>query len=293
MKYFVILITFALAFGCAKKVENANAGANANNADVKATSQFAEMTDANTAIEAGNRLLDDNQTELAIEAFKRAVELDPNAAEAYFKMGIAYSLIEKEKMRTGTGDVVPGDGVGKNPPKSNSDKMFELAVTAYKKVVDADAKNAPAYFNLGRAYNKLNKDKEAEEALAQAVKLKPDDSEYQTELGGIRIKLAQYREAIIPLKKALEIDPDNSEAAELLEDAEAGAKRVEFKQPDNSNSDTKLKINPEANSNSSANTAGASNTATKPPAANSNKKEEPKEKKVPASTPKPVTKRPQ
>lgn len=293
MKSFVILITFALAFACAKKSENANVAANSNASAVSATSQFAEITDANTATEAGNRLLDDNQTELAIEAFKRAVEIDPNAAEAYFKMGIAYSLIEKEAMRTGTGDVIPGEVVGKNPPKTNSEKMFERAVTAYKKLIDADSKDAVAYFNLGRAYNKLNKDEEAEDALAQAVKLRPDDSEYQTQLGSIRIKLAQYREAVTPLRKALDIDPDNSEAAELLEDAEAGAKRVEFRQPDNSNSDTKLKLNANSNSNSNANTAGASNSDTKPSAGNSNKKDDPKDKKVPVPTPKPATKRPQ
>jgi len=286
MKKFVILITFTLAFGCAKKAENANVETNSNAAIVTAASQFAEMTDANTAIDAGNRLLDDNQTELAIEAFKRAVEIDPNAAEAFFKMGIAYSLLEKEKMRTGTGDVVPGDAVGKNPPKSNSDKMFEQAVTAYKKVVATDPKNAAAHFNLGRSYNKLNKDEEAEVALEQAVKLKADDSEYQTELGSIRIKLAKYREALTPLKKALEIDPDNSEAAELLEDAEAGAKRVEFNQPDNTSSDKKVKPNAGANSNSNSSTAGASNTATKPPA--NNAKDEPKkpERPMPKPTPK-------
>ncbi len=287
MKKFVILITFALAFGCAKKAENANAEANSNAVNVPAVSQFAEITEASTAIQAGDRLLDDNQTELAIEAFKRAVEIDPDAADAYFKMGIAYSLIEKEKMRTGTGDVVPGDVVGKNPPKTNSDKMFELAVKAYKKMVVADPKNAVAHFNLGRSYNKLNKDDEAEDSLSQAVKLSPEDSEYQTELGFIRIKLAKYREALIPLKKALDIDPDNSEAAELLEDAEAGAKRVEFNQPDNTSSDKKVRPKAESNSNSESGTSGDSNTATKPPANNS--KDDPKKPQRP--TPKPSPKR--
>jgi hypothetical protein len=32
--------------------------------------------------------------------------------------------------------------------------------------------------------------------LAQAVKLKPEDGLYQTELGAILIKLAQYEEAV-------------------------------------------------------------------------------------------------
>jgi tetratricopeptide (TPR) repeat protein len=87
------------------------------------------------------------------------------------------------------------------------------------------------------------------------VKLNPEDTEYQTELGAILIKLAQYREAIPPLKKALELDPENIRAIDLLEDAEAGRSRVNYsstpkeekKKPgDNTNS------SPSSNSNSSS-----------------------------------------
>ena len=87
---------------------------------------------------------------------------------------------------------------------------------------------------MGRAYNKLNEDEDAARALKQAVKLSPEDTEYQTELGAILIKLAKYQEAIPPLKKALEIDAENSRAQELLDDAEAGRRRVDFavKKPD-------------------------------------------------------------
>ena len=81
--------------------------------------------------------------------------------------------------------------------------------------------------------------------MKQAVKIKPDDTEYQTELGAILIKLAQYQEAIPPVKKALELDPENIRALELLEDAEAGRKRVNYsatpkedKKPSNSNTNS-------------------------------------------------------
>jgi len=65
-------------------------------------------------------------------------------------------------------------------------------------------------------------------SLQQAVKLKPDDGEYQTELGVILIKLAQYEEAVAALKKAVSIDSTNLQAESLLEKAEAGRKRVDF-----------------------------------------------------------------
>ena len=64
--------------------------------------------------------------------------------------------------------------------------------------------------------------------MKEAVKLHPDDTEYQTELGAILVKLAEYAEAIPPLKKATDLDPENTRAIELLEDAEAGKRRIDY-----------------------------------------------------------------
>jgi len=247
----------------------ANAAANANTVQLRS---FADITDPAAALAEGNKLLDENDTENAIEAFKRAAELDPNLGEAYFKMGVAYSLLEIEAKHSGTSERLPGDPIPKEEAKekSNSVKMFEKAVEVFKKQVAASPDDAAAYYTLGRAYNKLNKDTESEDALEKAVKLKPDDSDYQTELGSIRIKLAKYHEAISALKKAVELDADNVEAAELLEDAQAGAKRVDYvSRPDNTKSNSNANANVDsANANSSAPVNAKptqSNTKTKDP----------------------------
>ena len=39
-------------------------------------------------------------TDMAIEAYKQAVKLDPDFAEAHFKLGIAYSLLEMQIQRS-------------------------------------------------------------------------------------------------------------------------------------------------------------------------------------------------
>ncbi len=268
-----LISLIAFQIGCSGGAANtANADTNANSAKV---SPFAHITDPNAALAEGDRLLDNNETEQAIEAYKQAVTLNPDFAEAHFKMGIAYALIESEMQQAGnTVETASNTGKG-GTVKTNSQKAFEKAVEAYKKVIAANPKDDLAQFNLGRAYNKLNKDEEAETAFKQAVKLKPDDTEYQTEYGSILIKLAQYREALAPLKKALELDPENSRAADLLEDAEAGTKRIDFVQREDAN--TKR-----ANSNTAANAnvATDSNSAPKPPNANTKpQREEPKDKK--------------
>ena len=261
--FLVILGALGFFAGCSKNPA-ANADANSN-AEAAKESPFANITDPNAALAEGNRLFDDNQTELAIEAYKQAVKLDPDLAEAHFKLGVAYALIEAENHQAGVNDTPNAETDDKKagPAKPNSQKEFEKAVAAYKKLLDADPKNDEAQFNLGRAYNKLNKDDSAEDAFRAAVKLKPDDTDYQTELGAILIKLAKYHEAIPPLKKALEIDPENSRAEKLQEDAEAGAKRIDFAQVDK-DANKKSNSNVDANVSSNSNSSGTSNSTSKP-----------------------------
>jgi tetratricopeptide (TPR) repeat protein len=260
---FIFLTLVVFQVGCTKKPET-NTETNVEVGPVK-ESPFANITDPNAALAEGNRLLDDNQTELAIEAYKQAISLNADLAEAHFKLGIAYALIEAEMQQNGV-DINAGtntDGKKNSPVKTNSQKEFEKAVTAYKKLLAASPKDDTAQFNLGRAYNKLNLDDEAEDAFRAAVKLKPGDTEYQTELGAILIKLAKYHEALPVLKKALEIDAENSRAEKLLEDAEAGAKRIDYSSPDKGNRPANSNANMSSNSNSGSNSA-VTNSGGKP-----------------------------
>lgn len=266
-RVFWLLTIFAFCFVLSNCSGKPGADANGANGNAVQLRSFADITDPAAALAEGNKLLDENDTENAIEAYKRAAELDPNLGEAYFKMGVAYSLLEIEAKHSGTSERLPGDPIPKEEAKekSNSVKMFEKAVEIYKKQIAASPEDASAFYTLGRAYNKLNKDKESEEALEKAVKLKPEDSDYQTELGSIRIKLAKYHEAIAALKKAVDLDAENVEAAELLEDAVAGAKRVDYvSKPDNT------KANSNANANvDAANSNSSTSTDTKQPRSNS------------------------
>lgn len=195
-----------------------------------------EFTDANEAVAEGDKLFDANENEKAIEAYKQAVKLNPEFAEAYFKLGVAYALVESEREEPETTVEKPAKTPArskkgkKDAPilKTDSDKAFDNAIKAYKKILVKNPKDDVALFNLGRSYNKLNQDEEAEKALSEAVKLKPEDAEYQTELGAIFIKLAHYEEAVNALKKALKIEENNPQAESLLEKAEAGRKRIDF-----------------------------------------------------------------
>jgi len=251
-----ILMLLVLAGCWSRSTSDEAANQNANTETAVAPS---EINDANIALEEGNKFLDTGETDKAIDAFDRAVKLNPDLAEAWFKLGIAFALAEKrDESLEKTEPEEPS--ANKKPAKPNSVKAFEKAVAAYKKIIKANEEDHVAYFNLGRAYNKLNEDEDAAKALKEAVKINPEDTEYQTELGAILIKLAQYHDAIAPLKKALELDPDNIRAKDLLEDAEAGRSRVNY-----ASTPKEEKKKPGDNSNSSPNTGGASANEKLPP----------------------------
>lgn len=266
-KAFLISTLLAAAL-CGPGCSSSPADNSAATAQVTPALAPSEFTDANAALAEGIKLLDTGDTDRAIAVLNRAVELDPDLADAYFHLGIAYSLIETrdaavvEEQITPT--PLPGEKKSRKEPTTESEKAFEKAVAAYKKRIDANDKDDVAYFNLGRAYNKLNDDEEAAKALKEAVRLKPDDTEYQTELGAILVKLAEYREALSPLRKAVELDPENSRAINLLEDAEAGRKRIDFV----SNKSNTNRASNSANTNSNAN-------ASAPPASNTNRSKPP------------------
>ena len=259
MKIFITILFLTTAVflqsGCSGSVSSNNAEtANSGNANIvvapaaenspapvenAAPEVVPTFTDANEALAAGGKYLDDNKTEQAIDALKQATKLNPELADAHFKLGIAYSLQENEQkaaQEVVEEEATPAPAASrskkgkKDEPQllTNSDKSFANAARVYEKIVKKDPKDHAAFFNLGRAYNKINKDQEAEKALRQAVKLNAEETEYQTELGAILNKLAQYDEAVTVLKKVVERDESNLRAADLLEKAEAGKKRTNF-----------------------------------------------------------------
>lgn len=246
-----LILTTALFFqlSCSKSDSNQNVNAQtpeANTETAVATPTPEEtplpvFTDAETAFAEGNKLFDANDIEKAIEAYKQAVDLNPDFGEAYFQLGISYAIREKAEESMPANEPITEEEATPTPaPKKsknkkeeplrtkNSEKAFENAVKVYKKFLIKNPKEASAHFFLGRSYDKLDEDTDALKSLREAVKLNAENSEYQTELGKILMKLAQYDEAVRVLKKALELDANNLLAEELLEKAEDGMRRINF-----------------------------------------------------------------
>ena len=254
--FLAALSVFQLNCSKADSNQNINAATPAANTEItQATPTPQEtplptFTSADEAFAEGNKLFDANEIEKAIEAYKQAINLNQDFGEAHFKLGISYAILEKQEETepvVATTEEEPTPTPAPKPKFKNkkevivrtkkSEIAFENAVKVYKKFLAKNAKDDVAHYFLGRSYDKLDEDADALKSLREAVKLKPDNSEYQTELGKILMKLAQYDEAVRALKKALELDANNILAEEMLEKAEDGRRRIDFAKKENQKQD--------------------------------------------------------
>ncbi|MCP9493851.1 MAG: tetratricopeptide repeat protein [Pyrinomonadaceae bacterium MAG19_C2-C3] len=161
-------------------------------------------SDARGFFELGVRAFQNGDDRRAAEAFKQAITLEPDFAEAHLKLGNAYAVLGEREAAT---------------------EAYEQAVKTCERLVRTDSKNAEAHFNLGIAQGKLGDYDESIKALKQAVKLDPEDAAKHYELGFAHSKVAQYKEAVAELKEALARDSENYRVRDLLEKAEADLKR--------------------------------------------------------------------
>ena len=242
-----LLVLSTLQAGCSKKQTNQN-GASASSSDNAV--QGPTGGDAHAFFERGMDAHKNDRDEEAVEDFKQAVQLDPDFAEAHYRLGVVLHI-------TGQTD--------------EAQKSFEEAVKAYEKLTKQDPKNSDAYYFMALCYERLDKYEDAVRALKEAVRNSPDDDKYY-ELALAHFKLAQYDESVAALNKALEINPDNYPAQDLLEKAKAGAERVaeirrhqeQLLKQKNANAGANSNANAGANANTNAAANGNKNDAPSP-----------------------------
>lgn len=205
-----LLVLAAVLGACRRQpATTENNSGNATSVPAYNSSNAAERerakNEARVYLEQGNELYKNDQDQEAIVAYQHAVELNPEFAEAYYRLALARAVLDQKK---------------------ESDEAYKKAIELYKKFVQENPKDADAFFNLGESYRYLHQYEDAVRAYKQAVRLQPEDPEIFYELGATQIKLAQYSEATTALQKAIDLDPNYYRANDALDEAREGAKRV-------------------------------------------------------------------
>lgn len=160
---------------------------------------------ARTQLDKGKELYRNDQDAEAVLAFQEAVRLDPNFAEAHFRLGMGYESLGK---------------------RDEAEGEYKKAVEAYKKYFEQNENDAEAHYALGQTYANLGQYSEAVRQYKEATKLKEDDPDMFYDLGVAYTKLAQYDAAAAAFSKSLEIDPDNYRAQDGLDEAKEGIQRI-------------------------------------------------------------------
>jgi tetratricopeptide (TPR) repeat protein len=117
----------------------------------------------------------------ALEHYKKAVELFPSFAEAYFVMGGVY--LEQGSLK--------------------------LAEEAFNKAVQIENRLANAQLALGLTRNLMGRTREAEPPLQRAVELDPKNPDAHFELAKNQFALQKFPNAEAHAEKSLELKPQN------------------------------------------------------------------------------------
>jgi tetratricopeptide (TPR) repeat protein len=162
-------------------------------------------SEARSLLEKGKELYRSDQDSEAAKAFEQAVKLDPDLAEAHFRLGLSYEADNKA---------------------DEAELEYKKAIEAYKKYLEDNSKDAEAHYQFGQVYAAIHQYSDAVREYRQATKLRPDDGDIYYDLGMALMKLAQYDAAVAAYSKALEIDPEDYRAQDSLEEAKEGVARI-------------------------------------------------------------------
>ena len=200
---FCSVCLLVITIGC-KRSGQQSTNNSAGTADVSNGSS-GDRAQAKALLDKGKQLYHDDHDTDAVAAFEQAVKLDPNLAEAHFRLGLGYEALNR---------------------REESESQYKKAIEAYKKYLESNPDDAEAHYNIGQAYANLDQFSEAIREYRTATKLKTDDPDMYYDLGVAHTKLAQYEPAAAAFSKALEIDPDYYRAQDALDEAKEGINRI-------------------------------------------------------------------
>lgn len=197
------LCLLALAVGCKRSGQQSTN----NSAGPAAVSNdpAANRGRARELLEKGKELYRTDQDDEAVASFQEALKLDPDLAEAHFRLGLGYQALGK---------------------REESESEYKKAVESYKKYLADHEDDSEAHYDLGQTYAGLGQYSEAIREYRLATKLKDDDADIYYDLGMAHTKLAQYDAAAAAFEKSLEIDPENYRAQDGLDEAKEGIQRI-------------------------------------------------------------------
>ncbi len=166
----------------------------------------------------GNSYSDIGNTESALLALERAVQINPSLAESRINLGNVYLKTGRIKdaiyeyqtaLKINPNDAKAHNNLGNAYTKKD---WLNDAISQYSRALQLDPNFTDAYKNLANAYCKRGMFGRAVTQLKQAIILEPKNAFLYSQLGNVYSQAGDCEKAIFQYKKALKIKSDLAEA---------------------------------------------------------------------------------
>ena len=161
----------------------------------------------------GNILRDLGNLKQAEISTRKAIELEPDLADAHLNLGnILRDLGKLEEAELSTRKTLEINPNNANAFSNLGGILIDLgkleeAELSIRKALEINPNLGEAYFNLGTVLKDLGKLKEAEISTRKAIELNYNSANAYSNLGNILIEIGNLKEAELSIRKALEIEP--------------------------------------------------------------------------------------
>lgn len=150
--------------------------------EIEKSQEIEEVESPEEIIKSGLDLVRQGHLDEGIKKIEEVIEYIPEKADAYFNLGIAYTLKED----------------------------IPQAISAYQHAIEIDPKYGKAFFNLGTLHLKQGDVQEAIPKLEQAMKLLPDSMKALWNLYEAYRSTGLFTKALASLQKLIELEPDDA-----------------------------------------------------------------------------------
>ncbi|GJL64663.1 MAG: hypothetical protein NPIRA04_33170 [Nitrospirales bacterium] len=166
------------------------------------------------AFRLGHHFMKIGDDEKALEAYSRAIELEPDFAEAYAFRGQLHVIMGH--FRDGIFDL---DKMIALDPSASSYRLradvkatngyYEEAIRDYNKLLELDPNSAAVYNNRGTAYGENKGYKNAISDITHAIQLAPNEPDYYLNRGKFKMLLGDYDSAMIDVTNCIRLSGGN------------------------------------------------------------------------------------
>lgn len=162
------------------------------------------------------------QDSLAIETYKKAIQIDPNDMELHTFLGILYYRNKMYEQSIAAFQPILTKGDPKS--KAYSEALYytaysydllgqsEKAIETYNSALQASPDDKDLIFNLGRLYYMQTNYEKAIEYFGKVLAADSTDFDANIHIGNSYIQLKKFKESLPYLERATRLQPDNPNA---------------------------------------------------------------------------------